>query len=131
MHKRYSWLTNTMPTIASSGFFRPNRLAMYPKNMLPTKPTSKINSNKYTIQINGKEKWNIPPTQKSAAIQLAWSIVIGPDGNGVLSDVSNSMLSAIHPKLMPSQTVNRFTISWKRKTDSMIRFLFPWFRSFC
>lgn len=62
-----------------SGNFLPNLLVTNPKNILP---------------IN-------PPTPISEAIQEASSIVILPDGNGVLSDVNRMMLGLAHPHVTP------------------------------
>lgn len=74
--------------MASSGFFRPNLLAMTPNKTFP---------------IN-------PPTHRSDAIHDASSIPIFPDGKGVSSDVSKLIVGLAQPTPIPSQTVSKLTV---------------------
>lgn len=65
--------------IRANGHFRPNELVINPNKMLPIKP----------------------PIQSKDDTQEPSSIVIGPDGNGLSSDVNKSMLGEDQPHVIP------------------------------
>lgn len=54
---------------------------------------------------------NRQPAHKSDTIHEASSIVIFPDGNGVLSDVSNKVAGLANPSVIPNAIVNKFTVN--------------------
>lgn len=71
-----------------SGNFRPKAFVMNPKKTLPIKP----------------------PTHRIDAAHEASSIVILPDGNGVLSEVSKIIFGDDHPAVTPCPIKSKFTI---------------------
>lgn len=71
----------------NSGIFRPKRFVRNPNKMLPIKP----------------------PSDNKDAIHEISSMFNFPNGNGLLSDVSNVILAALHPTDAPCAIVTKFT----------------------